>query len=130
MKRRLTDSIDLSFDYLRLDRTDGFVGYYDYTQDVVRLRTVFRAGARVTVSVAALMRAFDYPNAFAFNEPTAGARELDEATGEVHVEFRLKRNISLWAEAHLADVTSTDARAAYSQAQTMLGVTWHRPPQR
>ena len=127
MKRRLTDRIDLAFDYLRLDRTDGFEGYYDYTQDVLRLRAVFHAGQRVTVSVGTLARSFDYPNAFAFNEPTAGPRTLDETGGEARVEFRMKGSISLWAEAYVTDVTSTDARAAYSQAQTMLGVTWRRP---
>jgi hypothetical protein len=106
MKRRLTNHIDLSVDYLRLERTDAFEGYYDYTQDVLRLRTVFHAGPRATVSVAALTRTFDYPNAFAFNEPTAGPRELDETAGELHVEFRMKGNVSLWAEAYVTDVTS------------------------
>jgi hypothetical protein len=124
--RRFSDAIELSADYLRLERIDEFLGYYDYTQAVLRLRAVFRPGSRFMVSVGALVRAYDYPNAFAFNEPTAGPRELDETGGEVLAEFRITRKLSLWAELNATDVTSTDARAAYTRTQTMLGANWRR----
>ena len=35
--RRLGRAVELEADYLRLDRTDEFLGYYDYTQDVLRV---------------------------------------------------------------------------------------------
>jgi hypothetical protein len=126
MRRRITDKIDVSLDYMRLERVDQFVGYYDYTQDIVRLRAVFWPSPRVTLSLGALGRTYDYPNAFAFNEPTAGPRELDETAGELHAEFSINRHVSLWAEAYLTDVTSTDARAAYSRTQTTIGASWRR----
>jgi len=41
LTRQLGRAIELEADYLRLDRADGFLGYYDYTQDVLRVRFGF-----------------------------------------------------------------------------------------
>jgi hypothetical protein len=124
--RRLGPSIDLDVGYLRLDRLDRFLGYDDYTQDALRIRGVFRIGARLDVSLAALGRTYDYPNAFAFNEPTAGALEHDETAVQAAGHFRLNRHWSLFAELTALDVTSTDARAAYTRTQAQLGAEWRR----
>jgi tetratricopeptide (TPR) repeat protein len=126
IERRLTRTIDLDFDYLRVDRLDTFLGYYDYTEDAVRLRAVFRPHDRFYLSIGGVARAYDYPNAFAFNEPTAGPRELDERGLEALAEFRLGERWSIHAGLDSTDVTSTDARAAYARARTTLGATWRR----
>ena len=126
MRRRLLKSVDLEFDYLRLNRTDGFVGYNDYIQDVVGLRAVYRPNARFLLSLGATSRVYEYANAFAFDEPLAGSKELEDMGGELYTEFNLKKGWSLSARVATTDVTSTDARAEYSRMQTMFGVTWRR----
>jgi predicted extracellular nuclease len=126
MLRRLGPALDLEVDYLRLERLDRYLGYDDYTQDVLRVRGVFRFGSRFDVALAALARAYDYPNAFAFNEPAAGALEHDEADVEITANFRLNRRWSLFAELAALDVTSTDARAAYTRTRMQLGAAWRR----
>jgi hypothetical protein len=126
IERQLTRTIDLDFDYLRVERTDTFLGYYDYREDAVRLRAVFRPNDHFHLSVGGVARTYDYPNALAYNEPTAGPRELDERGLEALAEFRLGRRWSLHAALDNTDVTSTDARAAYTRARTTLGATWRR----
>lgn len=124
--RKITDYFQLGLDYLLLERTDRFVGYDDYTQDILRLRGTLNPGPRFAISFDMLSRLYYFPNAFAFNTPAAGPKELEELSGELHVEFRVNRNIVLFAQLATSDVTSTDARAEYIRAQTMLGMNWRR----
>jgi tetratricopeptide (TPR) repeat protein len=124
--RRVGRAVELGFDYLRLDRIDEFLGYYDYTQDVARLRATFRPSSRFYLSLGAVSRTYEYPNAFAFNEPTAGPRELEELRGELTAEFQISNSWSIWAELGSEDVTSTDLRAEYARSRTMLGAKWRR----
>jgi tetratricopeptide (TPR) repeat protein len=122
--RRVTRSLTLDLDFLRLDRIDEFLGYNDYTQDVLRLRALYTPSARFSLAASALGRTYDFPSAFAFNEPTAGARELDGFSAEVSGEFLISPKWSLWAELIVDDVSSTDARAAYARTRTTLGGRW------
>lgn len=124
--RRLGRAVELDADYLRLERIDEFVGYYDYTLDVLRLRAAFRPTPRFDVALSALARSYDYPRAFAFHVPAAGARELEELGLKLEAEFRITRRLALVAELDSLDVTSTDARAEYLRTQSMLGVEWRR----
>ncbi|HLF09605.1 MAG TPA: tetratricopeptide repeat protein, partial [Gammaproteobacteria bacterium] len=126
LSRRLLDSIELELEYLRLDRTDRFLGYGDYTQDVVGLHAVFRPNRRFFLSFGATSRVYDYTNAFAFNDPAAGPKELEDLSTELFAEFHITDDLSVSAELAVTDVTSTDARAQYSRAQTVFGVTWRR----
>jgi tetratricopeptide (TPR) repeat protein len=124
--RQLGRAVELEADYLRLDRADGFVGYYDYTQDVLRVRFGFKPMARLDVSLAALVRSYDYPRAFAFHVQAGGARELEEVGIVLEAEYRITPRLALSAELDSLDVTSTDARAAYTRTQAMLGVEWRK----
>jgi Tfp pilus assembly protein PilF len=124
--RRLGRSVHLEADYLWLDRTDGFVGYYDYTLDVLRVAFGFHPAPRFAIKLAAIGRSYDYPNAFAYHVAAGGARELEQAGLTLEAEYRLKPHFTLWAELDSLDVTSTDARAAYLRTQAMLGVEWRK----
>jgi hypothetical protein len=124
--RRLGAAIDLKADYLRLERTDEFLGYYDYVQDVLRFGAAFQPSARFDIELAAVARSYDYPHAFAFHVPAGGARELEDVGLLLEAEFQVTRRLTLWAELDSLDVTSTDARAEYLRTQTMLGVEWRK----
>jgi hypothetical protein len=126
LARRLGRAANLEADYLRLERTDEFVGYYDYAQDVLRVRFGFRPTARFDVSLAAIARSYDYPRAFAFHVAAGGARELEEIGIVLEAEYRITPRLALSAELDSLDVTSTDARAAYRRTQTLLGVEWRK----
>lgn len=124
--RRFGERLDVAFGYSRLTRVDGFVGYADYTQDVATLRVSFRPTNRWFLALGATSRVYDYANAFAYNEPTAGPKELDEMIGELSAEYRVSQRWSVSADLATQDVTSTDERAAYSRARTIIGATWRR----
>ena len=79
---------------------------------------------RFRINLSMTQRMFDYPNAFAFNEPIAGPRELDATTGNLWAEYRITRRLSAWAEIELIDVTSTDTRTQYDRTRTMIGAKW------
>jgi hypothetical protein len=126
LTRHLGRAVELHADFLRVERTDEFVGYYDYAQNVLRLRFQFHPGPRFRLGVGALARSFDYPNAFAYHVAAGGARELDEAGVTLEAEYRLTPRLALKAELDALDVSSTDARAAYRRSRAMLGVEWRK----
>jgi tetratricopeptide (TPR) repeat protein len=126
MSRQMGRVVAIDVDYLHLIRSDEYLGYYDYTQDVLRLRATFRPNPRFDWSVAAVGRTYDYPNAFAFNVAAGGPRELDEVAAELHGNFHLKYGLTLSASLDTFDATSTDARAAYTRSRASLGVEWRR----
>lgn len=124
--RQLGRAIDLEADYRRLERVDEFLGYYDYTEDALRLRAIFRPSSRFDLGLGAIARTYDYPRAFAFNVAAGGPLELEELAAELMLEFRLTQRLTLFGELTMRDTTSTDARAAYARTRTMLGVEWRR----
>jgi hypothetical protein len=124
--RRLGRAVDLEADYLRVERTDGFLGYYDYSLDVLRVGFGFHPAQRFDIKLSALARSYDYPNAFAYHVAAGGARELEEAGLTLEAEYRFSPHLALSAEVGLLDVTSTDARAAYLRSQAMLGIEWRK----
>jgi tetratricopeptide (TPR) repeat protein len=126
MSRQMGRVVAIDVDYLHLIRSDEYLGYYDYTQDVLRVRAAFRPNARFDWAVAVVGRTYDYPNAFAFNVAAGGPRELDEIAAELHGNFHLKYGLTLSASLDTFDATSTDARAAYTRSRASLGVEWRR----
>lgn len=126
MTRQLGRAVALEVDYSRVERTDRFVGYYDYTRDALRLRATFKPSDRFDIAVGAVARSYDYPRAFAFHASAAGPRELEELGAELTGEFRVTRRLALYASLDTLEVTSTDLRAEHSRSRTTLGVEWRR----
>jgi len=124
--RRLGRAVELEGEYLLLDRTDEFLGYYDYTQDVLRLGLGFSPTPQFDIALSALARSVDYPNAFAYHMTAGGARELEEVGIALDAEYRFTPHLKLTAELDSLDVTSTDARAAHLRTQAVLGIEWRR----
>jgi len=116
----------LEFDYLRIDRMDQFAGYYDYDQHVYRLGTTFRPGRRFRLSIAAVSRTYEYSRAFAFNDPAAGPKDLEDVSAELTMEYRITPRLALSAELWSEDIASSDPRAAYVRSQSMIGVRWRQ----
>jgi Tetratricopeptide repeat len=118
--------IELDADLLRLDRTDAFEGYGDYAQSALLVRAIFRPGTRLQLSLSAVGRSYDYPRAFAFNDPAGGQLTLDGTSAQLAAEFRATRKLSVFVEVGVTDVTSTDSRIAYARTQSQIGVRWRR----
>jgi hypothetical protein len=122
----LGSAISLEFDYSRVERTDRFVGYYDYSRDALRVRIRFKPMDRFDIALGVMARSYDYPRAFAFHTAGGGARELEEVGAELTAEYRATRRLALFAGIDTLDVTSTDLRAEHARVRTTLGVEWRR----
>ena len=124
VRQRVLRWMSLDFSYLRLDRTDRFEGYMNYTQDIIGARVVMRPGKRWTISAGVTQRSYDYPNAFAFNDPAAGPKTLDDSVADLGVNFDVMKSLSISVDLASTDVTSSDPRAAYTRQRSLVGVVW------
>ncbi len=122
--QRVLRWMSLDFSYMRLDRTDGFEGYMSYTQDIIGARVVMRPSKRWTISAGVTQRSYDYANAYAFNDPTAGPKTLDDSVADLGVNFDVMKSLSVSVDLASTDVTSSDPRAAYTRQRSLLGAVW------
>lgn len=107
-------------------RDDSFEGYNDYTRNEFRIEYHWSPGPRFVVDLDGYFRRYDFPNAFAFNNPIAGPKTLDTAGGMLVLAYRMTPHLSLTAEAHYRGAASTDTRISYERMRYSLGVTWQQ----
>ncbi len=110
----------------RLDRADRFVGYYDYVQDSAAISLSYRPNRRLRITGRFSAYQYDFPNAFAFNNPLAERRALDVGRADVEFEYSLSGRLALWAEFGSESSTATDLREQIDRSVVMLGVRWRR----
>jgi len=122
--QRVLRWMSLDFSYMRLDRTDAFQGYMNYTQDILGARVVMRPGKRWTISAGLTQRSYDYQNAFAFNDPAAGPKTLDDSIADLSVNWDVMKSFSISMDFASTDVTSSDPRAAYTRQRNLIGAVW------
>ena len=110
--------------YKRTDRQDRHVGYNDYVRDEYSLEYNLGVGQRFDLNTYARYRLYNYPNAFAFNEPTAGVKTLETLDSGVEATFRMTDSLELAGEYFLRDVISSDNRIEYARSQFLLAIRW------
>ncbi len=91
-----------------------------------RRREFWAAGRRFNFEANAYYRVYDFPNAFAFNNPVAGPKTLETADGEVLATFRITRRLKLLAQIEYRETSSTDVRIAYDRMRYSLGLVWEQ----
>lgn len=123
-RQRITNSMWFSVGYTRTDRTDKYLGYNDYIRDGYRAAFNLRLGRRFNLEASARYSIYNYDNAFAFHEPTAGRKTLETATGRVSGTFRMTSSLDLVGEYLVHEIASNDFRIQYDRGQAMLGVRW------
>ncbi len=122
--QRIGGKFWFSVDYERRQREDGFVGYADYTRDSYGAEFRVGLGARFDLTAAGYYRLYDFPNAFAFNNPEQGVKTLESLDIDVTASYRMTRSLFLVLEAAMRERTSTDSRIEYERSQFVLGVHW------
>ena len=125
-RQRITRGMWFGFDVERAERTDQYVGYNNYTRDTFGFEFHWSPGYRFDVDVEAYYRLYDYPNAFAFHEPTAGRKTQESLDGRLELSYRVTRNLSIVAEAEHREVVSNDLRIQYDRTQYLIGVRWEQ----
>ena len=123
LRTRFSRNWTMYLDYQRTEREDTYVGYYDSSEDKFGVRLRFNNdpfSARLVLSM--LNR--DYPNAFAFDNPTQPRLEYQTLEFKATGEYKLAKQLGLWLEGKYWDQETTDSRYIYDRYQLMLGVRW------
>jgi len=123
-RQRITDALWLGIGYGRTDREDRYVGYNNYVRDEYRVQLHWRFGDRFLIEAVGGFYNYDYENAYAFQEPTAGRKTLQRSFGSMEAAFRMTRHLDLVAEYVYQDTASNDTRLDYTRSQAMLAVRW------
>ena len=123
-RQRITRRMWFGFNLERTERTDRYQGYNDYTRDEIGFDFSWTPTNRVSLKLASYYRNYDYPNAFAFNNPLAVDKTLESVRGNFHGEFRITPRFSVELEAEYRETSSTDLRIQYDRTWFSLGFTW------
>ena len=80
--------------------------------------------SKVSASLELDYRDQQYPNAFAFDNPTQSEKEYQDLELTIGGVYRLNRRLSLRAEIRQDSVDSSDPRGEYDRLRTRVGVYW------
>jgi len=125
-RQRLGDSMWFGFDVKRTERTDQYVGYNDYSLDSFEFEFHWSPNNRFDLELYGEYELYDYPNAFAFHEQTAGRKTQESATVELDASYRVTRHLSIFTDVTLHEVVSNDLRIQYDRTEYVLGVRWEQ----
>lgn len=125
-RQRITKNMWFGVGYEFTSREDRYLGYNDYTRDEYKFEYHWSPGSRFDLDLRGYYRIYDYPNAFAFNNPATGIKTLETAFGNLTASYRMTRHLSIVAEATLRGATSTDSRIQYDRNFYSLGVVWRQ----
>ncbi|MDH3273090.1 MAG: hypothetical protein OEM64_04275 [Gammaproteobacteria bacterium] len=125
-RQRITEHMWFGFGYERTSRSDKFVGYNDYTRDSYKFEFSWSPSPRFDLDLDAYYRNYDFPNAFAFNNPVAGPKTLEAAYGNLTATFRMTPHLHLVAEALYRETVSTDIRIGYERKRYSIGFLWRQ----
>jgi len=123
-RQRIGDKFWFGVNYERRQREDGFVGYADYTRDSYGAEIRWGIGSRLDFEISGYYRLYDFPNAFAFNNPDQGVKTLETVDVNVSASYRMTRSLFLVLEGALDERVSTDSRIEYERSQFVLGIHW------
>lgn len=124
-RQRISRFMWFGVTYLRTERTDGHVGYNDFTRDGYRAEFSLRAGQRFRLKASATYRVYNFINAFAFNNPAAGRRTMETLRGGLAASYVLAWNLTLFADYTYREVASNDARIDYDRSLYTLSLRWN-----
>ena len=125
-RQRITGRMWFGFDVERTMRTDQYVGYNDYTRDSFSAEFHWNIGDRFDLDVSGAYRLYDFPNAFAFHNPTAARKTQETLDAAVTASYRFTRHLSLVAEARHREIASNDIRIQYDRTLYVLGIRWEQ----
>ena len=124
IRHRFNDRIVTELIYSYTRRDDEFVGYNNYTRDKTKWETTIDLSDKISASFELDYRDQQYPNAFAFDDPTQPEKQYQDLEVSVGAEYRFTNELSLRAEVRQDSVDSSDPRGEYDRLRTRLGAYW------
>lgn len=124
ISHRISTGARILIQYSRVQRSDEFVGYNDYTQDSLRLAASFGRASKLRSQISVEYRDQEYPHAFAFDVPTEPRKAYDELDLRFTSEYSLSARLSIYAQLRSESLGSSDPRGEYDRSRAMIGVSW------
>lgn len=123
LRDRISPEWLLYLDYDHSQRTDAYVGYNDYRENRFGMRLLYEQGS-IKTRLALHHWGRDYPNGFAFDVATRGAKTYSGNDLKLKAELEQSKNSSLWAELVYKAQHTTDLRYDFVGSQIMAGMSW------
>jgi tetratricopeptide (TPR) repeat protein len=123
-RQRILDNLWIGMNVERTERVDDYLAYNSYLRDSIGLQLHWSPSRRFMVEANGAYLQYDYPNAFAFHEPTAGNKTQESAYANLIATFRITGHISVVAKASYRETVSNDTRIQYERNMYSLGVRW------
>lgn len=123
-RQRITRKMWFGVEYRRTDRTDEFEGYNDYIRDQYGVRFYWQLGYRFNLQAHGVYHLYNYPRAFAFNDPALPRKTLERLDVSLEASYRMTRHLYLVLSADHFEKVSNDTRIAYDRNLFALGVRW------
>lgn len=124
VRQRLGDRAVAEIIYSYTIREDQFAAYNDYTKNKIRLETEFEITDRLGAGIGLVYRDQEYPNAFAFDDPSQPQKEYQELEIVADVDFRITERLSIQADIRQEAVESSDPRGEYDRTRAAIGLFW------
>jgi len=123
-RQRITPGLWFSMEYARVDRSDQFEGYNDYSRNLYGTSLHWRVGDRFRLAVEGWYSLYAYDNAFAFNDPLLPRKTLEMLDIDLFVSYRITPGLSLVLEANRVEKVSNDMRLAFDRNRYSLAIRW------
>ena len=123
-RQRVTRSFWFGLGYARTDRQDRHVGYNNYVRDEYAAQIRLNLGDRFSFGSRVFFQNYNYENAFAFHEPTAGRKTLERLGASANATYRITDSFEIVGEYFYRDVVTNDTRLAYTRGMASLAVRW------
>ena len=124
IRHRFNKSLVAELIYIYTLRDDDFVGYNDYEKNKIRLEFILDGFDKFAASIKVDYRDQQYPNAFAFDNPTQAAKEYQEFQISAKAVYQFTDRFSLRAAIKQEAIESSDPRGEYDRTRSSIGVAW------
>ncbi len=123
-RQRITSRMWFGLEYLYSERTDKFVGYNDYIRDQYGANFRWHIGYRFDLDLSGAYMLYDFPRAFAFDNPDQARKSLERVDFRAEGTFRVTEHLFVVGAVNYVDSQSNDIRVDYDRAQYSIGVRW------
>ena len=124
IRHRVSKNFVTELIYIYTIRDDDFVGYNDYEKDKIRLAFTFGGSGKFRARLRIDYRNQQYPNAFAFDNPTQLPKEYQEFQFSARAVYQLTDRFSLRGNIKHEAVESSDPRGEYDRTLASIGANW------
>lgn len=125
LRHRISKSWLAYLDYKRKTRTDKYVGYDNYTKDLVKVRIRYDVNKNHKIKFSYAYWERDYPNAYAFDNKDIGiSKQYDGVDLKLSSTTQLDKSKSIAVDIKYVDENSSDLRYDYDRYKVFVSFQW------